>query len=79
MQTYLSDKMPIKSLLEKGCFQAVFLHNIFDKHFLTKVSFSVADPGCLSRFPVPYFFPCRIPDLTNKRAGKSKLIVVPFG
>jgi hypothetical protein len=40
---------------------------------------SVADTGCLSRIPVPDFYPSRIPDpkTATKKRGK-KLVVIPF-
>jgi hypothetical protein len=41
---------------------------------------SVADPGCLSRIPDPYFFPSRIPDpkTGTKERGEKKFVVITF-
>jgi hypothetical protein len=45
-----------------------------------QVSFSVADPGCLSRIPDLEFYPYRIPDpkTATKESGEKKFDVKPF-
>jgi hypothetical protein len=44
------------------------------------VLISVADPGCLSRIPDPYFYPSRIPDpkTATKERGENFVFVIPF-
>jgi hypothetical protein len=44
------------------------------------LSYSVADPGCLSRIPDPDFYPSWIPDpkKQQKRGAKKKFVVIPF-
>ncbi len=48
-------------------------------------TYSVADPGCLSRIPDPDFYPYRIPDLGSripkqqqKTGVKKNFVVIPF-
>jgi hypothetical protein len=50
----------------------------FSKFFA--ITFSVADPGCLSRIPDPDFFPSRIPDpkTATKERGEKKYFCHTF-
>jgi hypothetical protein len=38
----------------------------------------VADPGCLSRIPVPDFLPIPDPKTSTKERGEKKFVLIPF-